>query len=88
MGYNYQMGWKEKPWLTRLPVMIQKKWNIPVLMVLREGGDPSGKVSCEIERRRMRRYYQERGIAVFSNIDGALSSLGRLVKYYRRVKSM
>lgn len=88
LGYDYQIGWKEKPWLTRLPVSIQRKWNIPVLMVLRDGGDKLGKVSCEIERRRMRRYYQERGIAVFSTIENALSSLGRLVKYYRRVQAL
>jgi acyl-CoA synthetase (NDP forming) len=88
LGYDYQISWKEKPWLTSLPVSIQKKWNIPVLMVLRDGGDVLGKVSCEIERRRMRRFYQERGVAVFSTIENALGSLGRLVKYYRRVQGI
>jgi acyl-CoA synthetase (NDP forming) len=88
MGYDYQIGWEEKPWLTRLPVSIQRKWNIPVLMVLREGGDLLGKVSCEVERRRLRRYYQERGIVVFSTVENALSSLGRLVKYYRSIKAI
>ncbi len=83
MGYAEQIPWEEKPWLSEIPVRITKKYGIPVIVVMREGGDRPGGMSCEAERRRLRRFYQDQGIAVYPTIERAMNSLRRMITYYR-----
>jgi len=74
--------------LKEVPVKIRDKWGIPVIVVIREGGgDETGGPSWETERRRLRRYYHEQGIAVYPTVERAFQALGRLVTYYRRKES-
>jgi len=82
MGYNDQIGWKDDPGLYEIPVKIAKKYRIPVIMVLREGGKKSSNLSWEKERRRLRDYYLANGIGVYPTIDRALRSLGQMLRYY------
>ncbi len=84
LGHTEMMGWKDKPWLEQIPVQIFKKWGVPIIVVLSEGGDRPGDFSLETERRRLRRYYQENGVLVYPSIGRALKSLGRVVAYYQR----
>ena len=48
-----------------------------------EGGDLPGELRWEAERRRLRRYYQERGIPVYPTVERAMKALGRAIAYYR-----
>jgi acyl-CoA synthetase (NDP forming) len=84
MGYTEQIAWKEKPWLSEIPVRMAKKYGIPVIVVLRGGGDKLGNLSCETERKRLRDYYFENGVGVYPNMERALKSLGRMIRYYQR----
>lgn len=70
--------------LTELPVKVHRRWGIPVVVVLREGDDPPGKLSWESERRRLRSYYQKKGIPVYPTVERAMKALGRAFAYYRR----
>ena len=83
MGYIDQMGWDEKPWIEEVPLQIHKRFGIPIIVVLGEGGDPPDILSCEAERRRLRRFYQDKGIAVYPTVERAMTSLGRMIRYYR-----
>ncbi len=82
-GYTKQISWKEKSWLKDIPVLMAKKWNIPVVVILREGGDVPGKLSCEAETRKLRAYYRNNNVAVYPNIERALKALGKMIAYYR-----
>jgi hypothetical protein len=84
MGYADQVPWEDKPWLKELPVKVRRQWGIPVIVVLHEGGDRPDELSCEAERRQLRRYYQEEGVAVYPTVERALKSLGKMVRYYQR----
>ncbi len=84
LGYGGQISWEDKPWLEELPVQITKDRGVPVIVILREGGDKPGDLSCESEKRRLRSYYQENGVLVYPTIGRALKALGRVVAYYRR----
>lgn len=83
MGYADQIGWEERPGLSEIPVRIAKEYNIPVIIIMREGGESLGSLSWEEERRRLRDYYLENGVGVYQTIDRALKSLGRMIRYYR-----
>lgn len=87
MGYVDQMGWVEKPWIEEVPVQIHERWRIPIIVILGEGGDPPSILSCEAERRRLRRLYQDQGIAVYPTVERAMNSLGRMVRYYHAKQS-
>lgn len=65
MGYTEQMPWEEKPGLSQIPVEISKKYGIPVIVILREGGDRLGSYEVEKERRRLKDYYLQNGVGVF-----------------------
>jgi acyl-CoA synthetase (NDP forming) len=84
LGYDTQVGWVDEPWLEEIPVLIRSRYGLPVLVVQREGGEPLEGVECEAERRRLRRYYQENGVAVYPTVQRALSALARVVAYGRR----
>jgi acyl-CoA synthetase (NDP forming) len=84
MGYNDQIGWKDNTDLSEIPVRIAKKYNIPVIVVMREGGEKPGVLSWEKERRRLRDYFLENNVGVYPTIDRALKSLGRMVRYYKQ----
>jgi acyl-CoA synthetase (NDP forming) len=84
MGYTQQIGWEDKPWLEEIPVKIAQKWGILVIVVLPEGGDIPGNLLYAAERRRLRDYYLEHGVAVYPTAERALKSLGRMVCYYRK----
>ncbi len=83
MGYSEQIGWNEQPGLREIPVNIVKKYQIPVIVILREGGDRQGNLDVEQERRRLRDYYLQNGVGVFPSTDRALMALGHMVHYYR-----
>jgi acyl-CoA synthetase (NDP forming) len=70
--------------LTEVPVKIKERWGIPIMVVLREGGDSALALSWEEERGRLRRYYHERGIPVFPTAERALKALGKVVSYSRQ----
>lgn len=70
--------------LEEIPVSIRKEWGIPIIVVIREGGDSDDWMSWEAERRRIRRYYHDQGIPVFPTFERALQALGRIVRYYHR----
>jgi acyl-CoA synthetase (NDP forming) len=76
---------KDEPWLEELPVLIRKRYEMPVIVVLREGGEPLEEIACEAERRRLRKYYQENGVAVFPTAQRAFNALGKMTRYYRRM---
>ncbi len=82
LGYAEQMSWEEEPWFEEIPVQVRKNYGVPVVVVLREGGDQPDSFACEAERRRLRNYYQQNGVPVFPTITRALKSLGRVVRYY------
>jgi acyl-CoA synthetase (NDP forming) len=69
--------------LTEVPVEIKKRWGVSIMVVLREGGDSAGEISWEDERCRLRRYYNERGIAVYPTVERAIKALGQVVSYYQ-----
>ena len=83
LGYGREMGWDEKPWIDELPVRISERWGIPVIVIIGEITDPDDTPACEAEKRRLRRFYQEQGIAVYPTVERALKSLGRMIRYYR-----
>lgn len=70
--------------LEQVPVTILKERGIPVIVVIREGGDSADWMSWETERRRIRRYYLDQGIPVYPTVERAFQALGRTVRYYRR----
>jgi len=88
LGYTRQVGWEEPSWLVDIPINIRKQYNIPVIIVLREGGEGLDKLSVETERRRLRKYFQQNGIAVFPNIQRALGALGRMINYYKNLEAL
>jgi hypothetical protein len=55
-----------------------------VVVVLRENLDPNGDFAVEAERLRLRRYYQENGIAVYPTADRAFRALGHVIGHNRR----
>jgi len=81
-GYDTQVGWKDEPWLEEIPVRIRNKYNIPVVVVIREGGEALDKLAMETERRRLRKYYQENGVPVYSTVQRATKAIARVVSYY------
>ncbi len=88
LGYTRQVGWEEPSWLREIPVTIRKQYSIPVIVILREGGEGLDALSVEAERRRLRKYFQENGVAVFPNIQRALVALGRMVNYYKQLEAL
>jgi len=58
-------------------------YGIPVIVVLREGGDREGSQACERERKRLRDYYLGKGLGVYPTTERALKSLGRMIHYYQ-----
>jgi len=74
---------EDEPWLPELPVRIQRDYGLPVVVVLREEWDPRQSLAFEAERSRLRRYYEENGVAVFSTSDRAFRALGQVVAHYR-----
>lgn len=83
MGYSEQMGWEETPGLRDIPVRIAGKYKLPVIVILREGGDRQCSLAVEKERRRLKEYFLQNGVAVFPSTDRALKALGHVVQYYR-----
>jgi acyl-CoA synthetase (NDP forming) len=84
LGYTDQMSWKDDPSISEIPVKIAQKYRIPVIMVLRDGGEKPGNLSWEKERRQLRDYYLENNVGIYPTTDRALRSLGRMIRYYRR----
>jgi acyl-CoA synthetase (NDP forming) len=84
MGYSDQMPEKDEEWLSEIPVQIVKETGTPVVVVLRENLDPSSAFEIEKERLRLRRYYQENGLAVYPTLERAFRALGHVVAYYGR----
>jgi acyl-CoA synthetase (NDP forming) len=86
-GYDTQVGWKDEPWLEEIPVRARSKYKIPVVVVLREGGEALDGLAFETERRRLHKYYQENGVPVYSTVQRAATALGRVAAYYRNAEA-
>jgi len=84
MHYADQSPAEDEPWLSEVPIDVQRSYGIPVVIVLRENLDPMGDFAVEAERLRLRRYYQENGIAVYPSADRAFRALGHVIGYYGR----
>jgi hypothetical protein len=84
MNFAAQTATEDEPWLSEIPVDIQRSTSVPVIVVIRENLDPDGNIAVEAERIRLRRYYQENGLAVFPTADRAFRALGHVTRYYRR----
>jgi acyl-CoA synthetase (NDP forming) len=84
MNYSEQLPVPDVPWLSEVPIDIQKRYGLPVVVVIRENLDPAGDVAVEAERLRLRRHYQENGLAVYSTPERAFRALGHVTTYYRR----
>jgi len=87
MGYTDQIPWEEKPGLSHIPVKISKKYGIPVIVVLREGGDRPQSLAVEQERRRLKEYYFSNGVGVYPTAERALKALSRMVHYYKNLQA-
>lgn len=85
-GYSSQIIGKEKAWLKDIPVIIAKKYRLPVIVVLREGGSALGKADVEAENHRLSAYYRQNGVAVYPNVQRALKSLGKVIAYNNRFR--
>jgi len=88
LGYGEQMNWEDTQWLEEIPVQVAKDHGVSVVMILREGGDKTGDLSYETEKRRLRKYYQDNGVLVYPTIGRALRALGRVISYYRRKQAL
>ena len=64
---------------------IREEYQMPVIVVLANGGEPLGMVEWETERRRLRAYYQENSVPVYPTVQRALNALGKVTRYYQRV---
>lgn len=85
MGYTEQMPWEEKPGLSQIPVRISKKYGIPVIVILRQGGDRPQSLAVEQERRRLKTYYFANGVGVYPTAERALKALSRMIHYHRNL---
>ncbi len=85
LGQDKRTGRKDEPWLEELPVRIRSQYKMPVLVVLREGGEPFEELSYETERRRLRKYYQENGVAVYPTTQRAFDALAKMIRYHQRM---
>lgn len=83
MHYASQTSTEDEPWLSEIPVHVQRRSGVPIVVVLRENLDPRSDIAVEAERLRLRRYYQDNGIAVYPTPDRAFRALGHVVDYYR-----
>ena len=61
MNYAGQAAVEDDPWLSDIPIDIQRETGVRVVVVLREYLDPNGDFAVEQERLRLRAYYQETG---------------------------
>ena len=86
MGYDDQLPDKDEEWLSDVPIQVMKETGVPIAVVLRENLDPSLGSDIETERLRLRHYYHENGIAVYSTTERAFRALGHVVRHYRRVE--
>ena len=86
-GYSKQVNGEDQPWLEEIPAMIAKQYSIPVIVILRDGGNPPGKADIEAENHRLREYYHQNGVAVYPTIQRALKSLGKVIAYNKRFRN-
>lgn len=84
MNYADQSPAEDESWLSEIPIDIHRSYGLPVIVVLRENLDPAGDFAVEAERLRLRRYYQENGVAVYPTADRAFRALGHVIGYYQR----
>jgi acyl-CoA synthetase (NDP forming) len=84
LHYAEQSPAEDEPWLTEIPVDIQRTYGLPVVVVLRENLDPEGACAFDDERLRLRRYYQANGIAVYPTADRAFRALGHVIGHNSR----
>jgi acyl-CoA synthetase (NDP forming) len=85
LGHDRLAVRPDESWLEELPVYIRSKYKIPVLVVIHEGGEPLEKLSRESEKRRLRKYYHENGVAVYPTTQRAFDALGKMIRYHQRM---
>jgi acyl-CoA synthetase (NDP forming) len=83
MNFAELLEKEDDPWLPELPVQIKDEFGLPVIVVLREDGDPRGDLEYEKELVRLRTYYHENGVATYPTAERAFRALGQVVGYYR-----
>jgi acetate---CoA ligase (ADP-forming) len=86
--YAEQLESQDEPWLSDIPIQIKDTFGLPVIVVLRENLDPMRGSAIEAERLRLRKYYQDNGIAVYPTAERAFRALGHVVEYYRRLEAV
>jgi acyl-CoA synthetase (NDP forming) len=84
MNFAELLEKEDDPWLPEVPVQIKNDYGMPVIVVLREDGDPRGDLAYEKELARLRAYYHENGVATYPTAERALRALGQVVGYCRR----
>ena len=83
LNFSQLLEHEDDPSLPELPVLVAGEHRIPVVVVLPEHWDPTGSVAYAAETIRLRRYYQENGVAVFPTVERAFRALGQVVRYNR-----
>jgi acyl-CoA synthetase (NDP forming) len=86
MHFDAQLPGEDEPWLSDVPIEIQRSGRVRVVVVLREHLDPNRDPAVEMERLRLRDYYQRNGVAVYSTAERAFRALGHVIARNRRGK--
>jgi acyl-CoA synthetase (NDP forming) len=84
MHFDAQAPVEDEPWLSDVPIEIRQKSGVAVVVVLREYLDPNGNTALEMERLRLRDYYQQHGIPVYPTAERAFRALGHVIAHNRR----
>ena len=83
MHYADQAAVEDEPWLSEIPIDIQRSAGVEVVVVLRDYLDPNGDFRVEAERLRLREHYQSNGLAVYPTAERAFRALGHIIRHNR-----
>jgi acetate---CoA ligase (ADP-forming) subunit alpha len=84
MHFDGQVPVEDEPGLEDVPLEIHRAGRVRVVVVLREHLDPNLDVAVEVERLRLRQFYQSNGLAVFPTAERAFRALGHVIGHHRR----
>lgn len=72
---------EEQKQLMEIPLIINERFGKTLVMVLEEEMTDTDMIEFEAERRRLRDYYLENGIPVYSTLDRAMRAVAHLAGY-------
>ena len=84
MHFDAQLPTEDEPWLSDVPIDVQRSGRVRVVVVLREYLDPNCDPTLDLERLRLRDYYHKNGVAVYPTAERAFRALGHVVAYNTR----